>query len=244
MYLTFLLAGAVLASPRLSPAEQKFLTRIHHATSQLSDKKAAFLQFNKEVTEADAQRCRQLQNRVPANSEAYVELGFVQAYYGLDYAVNLRRALRPYWLWHTDVQRMSREYHYDANAPWTDLDSVPLILNLLYLRHHDVQSLGTWLDVRLDGEPAEVNADTLAELWKRHQHAMLLACDGHPHRLDNLAELLEFSAITDDGNRARYNRSKKQFLSTLQPLLGSSDPRIARTARELKKRIVASRMAS
>ena len=238
MSFTLLLAGAVLTGSSLSAADQKLLMRIHNATSRLSDKKSAFLHFNAEVTQADAQRCRMLQSRVPANSATYVELGFVQAYYGLDYDANLRRVLRPYHLWRTDINRWKKEYaHADPNS-WAELDSVPDILNFLYLRHHDLRSLGAWLDLGLDGGPAEINDDTLGELWTRHKRAMLLACDGHPNRIANLAGSLMFHNVLNDKEASAYTRSKRRFADSLEPLIHSPDPHIARPAKALAKQIL------
>ena len=240
MCFTLLLAGSVLAGTPLTYTDQKFLAHIHHATSRLTDKKSAFLRFDKEVTLADAQQCRKLQHQVTVNSESYVELGFVQAYYGMDYAANLQRVLRPYRVWRTDNRRWVEEYSKKI-TPWTDVEETPLILNLLYLRRHDLRSLGTWLDLGLDGASAEVSDDSLGELWKRHQRDMLAASDGHPRRIENLTTALMFNYVIADKEPSPYTRSKRRFAATLLPLLRSKDPRISRAAQALRKRIIDNR---
>ena len=66
----------------LSANDTAFLTRIDKAVSRMSDKKSAFVYFEKVVTKADAIRCNQLLPFLPSvrpNSVSYADCAFVQA---------------------------------------------------------------------------------------------------------------------------------------------------------------------
>lgn len=226
---------ALLIGASAPTSNTPFLARVHHAVSEMSDRKAAFLRFEREIRPADARRCRALQASVRPNSQAYAELAFVQAYWGVDYDANLQRLLRPYRLWTRDTARWSREYPSlnALDSSLTELYGIFHALNYLYLKHHDLKSLGLWLDLRLDGAPSEGNADELGALWQRHSSDMLRAAAFSPRRLENLADALEFSWMTT-GEPAQDRRLRREFIRSLLPLTRSADPRVVRTASRLR----------
>lgn len=233
MLLAPLLALVIGASA--PSADSTFLARVHRAVARMSDRKAAFLRFEHEVRPADARRCRALQSSVRPNSQAYAELAFIQAYWGVDYETNLQRLLRPYRLWTHDINRWEREYpRFGASdRSLTELSGVFHALNFLYLKHHELKSLGLWLDLRLDGGWAEESDDDLGELWQRHSTDMLRAAAHSPRRLENLAKALEYSRMSS-GDAAQERRLRREFLRSLQPLTQSTDVRVARTASRLR----------
>ena len=212
-----------------------FLARIHRAVAQMSDRKTAFVRFDREVRPADARRCRLLQSSVRPNSQAYADLAFVQAYWGVDYEANLQRLLRPYRLWTHDIQRWEREYppRSGPDSSLTKLYGVFHALNYLYLKHHDLKSLGLWLDLRLDGDWSEESDDELGELWQRHAADMLRAAAHSPRRLENLADALEYSRM-NSVDSAQDRRLRREFFRSLAPLTRSPDPPVARTASRLR----------
>ena len=212
----------------LSANDTAFLTRIDKAVSRMSDKKTAFLHFEKVVTKADAIRCNQLQAKVAPNSGYYADCAFVQAWYGIDYAANLQRITRPYRLWKTNSSRWEKEYTQANDNVSTDIDSCYSLLNWLYLKHHDLKSLGAWEDLTLDGAPAEGSGDDLYELWDSHAKDMLRAAYGHPRRINNLAETLNWGH-----EEAGDKDHTKEEIADVRPYLRSKDKRVASAAQSL-----------
>ena len=186
----------LFAAPKapLSAKDSSFLSRIDRAVSRISDKKTAFVRFEKTVTKADASRCNQVLSNLKPNSNYYADCAFVQAWYGIDYDKNLYRLQRPIRYEQTKSKRPEDQYKTD----WDEenlLASLKIAdaLNWLHLKHHDLKSLGAWEDLRFDGAPSEANDDELGALWKRHAIDMLKAAYAHPMRIKNLTEALQFA---------------------------------------------------
>ena len=169
----------------LSASDAAFLTRIDRAVSRMSDRKTAFVRFEKAVTKADAIRCNRLLPNLKPNSVSYADCAFVQAWHGIDYDENIHRLQRPYQLWRADTSRWAKEYPNDTDGQkLTDMDSMYTTLNWLYLKHHDLKSLGAWEDLRLDGAWAEGSDEELSDLWANHAPDMLEAAYRAPRRIE------------------------------------------------------------
>ena len=73
--LLFPLALLLAVPPKpLSTGDTAFLHRVHQAVREMSDKKTAFLRFEKKVSKSDAVRCNQMLPKVAANSTDYQEV--------------------------------------------------------------------------------------------------------------------------------------------------------------------------
>ena len=237
----------LFASPKapLSATDSAFLTRIDKAVSRMSDKKTAFVRFEKAVTKVDAIRCNQLQSKVAPNSGYYADCAFVQAWYGIDYDANLYRLLRPYRFsaMSQSVARQERQKseaeqqkEYSSreamSALLLDLDSFYDALNWLYLKHHDLKSLGAWEDLTLDGAPSEGSSDELGVLWVNHAPDMLRAAYGHPLRIKNLAEALAFSNTNES-----FKEGKKRTIEEVTPYTRYKEKRVASAAKSLVSKL-------
>ena len=221
----------VLAAPGapLSASDTAFLNRIDRAVSRMSDKKTAFVQFEKTVTKADAIRCNQMQSKVAPNSNYYADCAFIQAWYGIDYDKNLYRLLRPYRFMKKSEAAQDKDYPFSSQlGPLIDPDNFWVALNWLYLKHHDLKSLGTWEDLLLDGAPGEGSAGELTDLWTRHAEDMLRAAYGHPLRINHLAETLNWSYEQADGKN-----HKREEVAEARQYTRSKDKRVASTAQAL-----------
>ena len=217
----------------LTANEKAFLTRIDKAVSRMSDKKTAFVRFEKSVTKADAIRCNQMQSRVAPNTNYYADCAFAQAWHGIDYDANIQRLLRPYRLMKKDYNRALREY--GASVPpesLIDLGGFYYALNWLYLKHHDLKSLGAWEDLRLDGGALEGSSSELSVLWIHHAPDMLRAACEHPQRIKSLAWTLD-AAYGEEG----YERYAQKACAEARPYLRSKDKRVASAAQALVKEL-------
>ncbi len=224
----------VLATSKkpLSTADRAFLAHIDRAVGKMSDKKAAFVAFEKRISRSDAMRCKELLPAIAPNSNEFANTAFVQAYYGVDYEANLKRLLRPYRYYIGPEARWRKEYPNEdgGGENLKDMDGLYQGLNWLYLTHHDLTSLGYWEDLRLDGGPAEGNDDELYQLWQRHAPDMLKAALGHPQRIGNLLEAFLFNyADESNGHAAREVRLM------LLPYFHAKDIHVRTAAREMSK---------
>ena len=166
------------------------------------------------------------------NSSEFANAAFVQAYYGVDYEANLHRILRPYrYFIGSEAVRM-KEYPNDGGGGENirDIGGLYQALNWLYLKHHDLASLGYWEDLRLDGAPAEGNGEELVHLWQRHAPDMLKAALGHPQRIGNLLEAFRFNYQYENNSRSQYD-----FQLRLRPYLHSKDNRVKAGAQEMNQ---------
>ncbi len=217
-------------------SDAAFLKRITVAVSRLNDKKASIIRFERTVTAADARRAQRAIGGVKPNGPAYADLSFVQAYYGLDYARNLTRLMRPYRLWRNDVEEWVRQYPAEQTSDTFDgLEMISIALNYLYLKHHDSASLGAWLDMKLDGASAEVSADTLGELWSRHSRDLLKAATSKA-RQRNLASALNYSRVSDN-SRDIERTNKQNLLNELRQFQRDRSPAVAAHARSVIKAV-------
>jgi hypothetical protein len=186
------------ASAPVSAADKTALTHLHRLIAQRSDKRAWFVKFERELPASNISTWQRLQKQRPPNSRAYAETSFALAYYGIDYPANLRRVLRPYTVWYKDSRSNFKSNEYTKEYPpagsddndLNEWDNVSDALNLLYLKHHNLKSLGAWLDLKLDGAPSEESDGELSDLWERHSIDMLHAAYEHRQRIANLAEAL------------------------------------------------------
>jgi hypothetical protein len=213
-----LIALLIMQKPPLTARERVFLAHIRQAVAHMTDKRASFVRFEQAVPESDAAFCGKLLLKVAPNSADYASCAFAQAYYGLDYDANLQRLLRPYRLWHSHIHKWEQEYPNSTMGTPTDLDGVYSSLNWLYLKHHDLKSLGAWIDLRLDGAWAEGSDGELSDLWKRHKADMLKAASASTRRLENLHDALIFG---DDGADERTIR--RNLIADLKPYLHNKD---------------------
>lgn len=219
-------------TPR-SSEDATALQRLHGLMAHSSDKKAWFVRFERELPASNIPTWQRLQKRVKPNNRTYVETAFALAYYGVDYDANLRRVQRPYLVWLADADgrtadRYGKEYPNDSLAD-NNLNSwggTSFALNLLYLKQHDLKSLGAWLDLKLDGAPSEENDDSLMELWQRHSLDMLHAAYGHPRRVETLAEMLWYN---HDEHDPQYIAALRNRLARLQK---AGDGRAAQVLRQ------------
>jgi hypothetical protein len=224
-----------LASLPVSPPDRSALTNLHQVIEKRNDKKAWFVNFERQLPPSNIPTWQRLQRQFPAYSRQYAELSFALAYYGVDYDANLRRVIRPYLVWNAHNTQYIREYGEDwMNGQLNSLEAVITALNLLYLKHHDVQSLSQWLGLRLDGAPAEMNADDLAELWKRHKTDLLRAASTSPARLQSLAEALYFEHLT---GTERDKQLVKAQAAEIRNLADRYPEPLAATARKLARLI-------
>lgn len=230
------LAALIAVSGSLSSGDKALLSRLHLAVGQLSDKRVAMRRFEQRAPRADIPHFRRLQLHVRPNSAAYAETSFVLAYHGVEYEANIRRLLRPYRLWRSSPGRWAREYTSEKEEQGegyldqlTSLEGIPFALNLLYLKHHDLTSLGTWLDLRLDGAYAEGSHQELGELWKRHRVDMLKAAARSRARQGNLAAALSHT-YCNTGAAAQDRLLKKKLLASVKPLTRAADPVVREAA--------------
>jgi hypothetical protein len=239
----FFVTLALLAHTTFAPvadADQSLISRLHKMLDQRSDKKAWFIKFERELPKSSIPIWKRLQKQSPPKSRTYAETSFAFAYYGVDYDANLRRMLRPYTMWHKSNNSQVQEYfrQYPKNdSNYNDLNhwgNISEALNLLYLKHHDLKSLGAWLDLKLDAHPGEESADELASLWKRHKVDMLHAAYGHPKRIDNLAEALWFEVASGDKQEKALVRDQVREVMRITRL---PDRRAAITAKQVAQSI-------
>lgn len=239
--ITLLPAVALFALPLMrvktvaAPSKDKqTLYRLDATLNPLSDKKAWFVKVERQLPPSQIPIWQRLQKQVPANSKHYAELSFMLAYYGVDYKANLRRIIRPYQLSKQSYERVKKEYPDTEfwDIPWTGWGQTWWPLNLLYLKHHDLTSLGFWLDQKLDGAPAEWNDDELGGLWDRHRTEMLRASSGSDIRLNNLAGSLTY-AYVGGGHLATDKKEERKLLAELSRLGHADDPRVASAARHI-----------
>lgn len=238
MFPIVLLLGFSLRLGLVTRPEDAALHRVREAVLHLDDKKSSFVHFERTLKPSEVTTWQRLLQRVPAYSENYAALSFALAYYGVDYDQNIRRLLRPYRMWQGDVKRWGKEY-FDLQPresiidrdSLVDLDFVWFSMNLLYLKHHDLKSLRTWLDVELDGHWAEGCDESLGDLWKRHERDMLRAAAGSPDRLSHLAEALAFSYFPEntDAERIAY----RSMIAELRHRTHDRQPQVALAARRL-----------
>jgi hypothetical protein len=242
MFAAALFALLAVGRPGPSILDRDTLAQVAAAVKQMTDEKESFLRFNRELPRSGAPAWRRLQRCAAPNSEEYVALSFALAYYGIDYGANLERIMRPYRLWSRHIDRWVKEYNWpdDGNGtgvyysePLFDLSSVYHLLNLQYLRHHDLDSLGRWLDMRLDGHWADESDTDLSSLWNRHEADMLRAVFGSPRRLKNLAAALDFDRFCEGTRPAR--RAKRRFLAELRRRSHDRDRRVAVTTVKLAR---------
>ena len=217
----------------LTASEKAFLTRIDKAVSRMSDQKTAFIQFEKSVTKADAIRCNQMQSRVAPNTNYYADCAFAQAWRGIDYDLNIHRLLRPYRFMKKSEAAQEKDYPFSSQlGPLIDPDNFYVALNWLYLKHHDLKSLGAWEDLTLDGAPGEGNDDELSALWDNHAEDMLRAAFNHPLRIKHLAGILVWGyEEADDKDHA------KQEIADAKRYTRSKDKRVASAAQALVKEL-------
>ena len=221
----------VLAAPGapLSASDTAFLTRIDKAVSRMSDRKTAFVRFEKTVTKADAIRCNQVLPHLKPNSVSYADCAFVQAWYGIDYAANIQRLLRPFHLWRVKPNQWKKEYPQGNDIPFlVDKDSLYLALRYLYLKGHDLRSLSAWEDMPSDADLLPPYSRDLRDLWDDHAADMLRAAYGHPQRIKNLA--YSFSSFSGDPT-SEYPFS--EAVADARALRRSKDKRVAGAAQAL-----------
>ena len=221
----------LLAAPGSPPPakDSAFLARIDRAVSRMSDEKTAFVQFDKAVTKADAIRCNQLLPRVKPNSVSYADCAFVQAWYGVDYDANIQRLLRPFHLWRVKPEQWKKEYPQGDDIPFlVDKDNLYLALRYLYLKGHDLRSLGAWEDMPSAEDLLPPYSRDLRDLWDDHAADMLRAAYGHPQRIKNLA--YSFSSFSGDPTSA-YPFS--EAVADARALRRSKDKRVAGAAQAL-----------
>ena len=225
--------AAVCFAPRLvvADADTRTLRRLDKALAEPSDKKAWFVRFEQQCPASDIPAWRRLQRRAASNSKQYGELSFALAYYGTDYAANLRRITRPSRLHNASYKAYMQEYggpnHLDGGweAEWTGWGQTWLPLNLLYLKHHDTASLQVWLDQAYDGCPAESSEDELSALWKRHKVDLLRAAGSSSPRAASLADALTYNCYSP--------RSIRTLLHETRVLARSEDGRVAAAAQRI-----------
>ena len=221
-------------------SQTTFLNRVHRALANPSDKKAWFIGFEKRVKPADAQTARKIIPTLKPNSRAYAELSFVQAYYGVDLPASLDRVQRPYTLWHRHTKQWDQEYG-SVQEKYPDLrvnEMIVPILNLLYLKRHDPQILGRWLDLKLDGGWAEDNSSDLAEFWKRHAGEMIRIAGLKQSRVDLLAENLAFERLDASYGTVSYSADRRKLLAEIAPYKRSKNPQMAWAAKALQRAIL------
>lgn len=232
-----IVAALVCSLPSLHIVGQNtpVLQRLDKALAEPSDKKAWFVRFEQQCPPSDIGAWRRLQRNVAPNSKQYGELSFALAYYGKDYKANLLGVTRPYRFYNIGFDKYKQEYFgkkdYDYNwdKNWTGYGSTWFALNLLYLKHHDLTSLGFWLDQTLDGGPGEFNTDDLGSLWQRHKIDMLRAANGSPLRMHNLTDALLLDYYDPHGIR--------KLLRVTRALAHSQDLRVASAAQQLAERL-------
>ena len=221
-----LAALCFVRSPYAGSGDTAILTRLNKALDAPSDKKAWFVRFEQQCPPANIPVWQCLQRKSAPNSKQYGELSFALAYYRKDYNANLRRLTRPSRLHARDYAAYNKEYHHsDWEADWTGWGKTWLPLNLLYLKHHDLTSLGMWLEQGYDGAPAEWNDAELGELWKRHKVDMLKAADASSARVTNLTEALVYGDYD--------SRSVRKLLREMRGFSHSQDRRVREAAAQV-----------
>ena len=217
----------------VATADAAVLKRLDNALTAPSDKKEWFAHFEQQCPASHIVVWQRLQQQVDPANKHYGELSFALAYYGKDYAANVNRLIRPYRLWQENDTMYDKQYNRGEQGPnntiWADCYKVWFALNLLYLKHHDLTSLGLWLEEKLDGPSAKQSAHELSELWKRHPKDMLRAASGSPERIDHLAESLKLDASGVD--------KLDNLLSGLRVLAQSADGKVATAARQVREHL-------
>lgn len=224
--------GGVKASEQTT-----LLNRVHRALANPSDKKAWFTGFEKRVKPADAQTARRIIPTLKPNSRAYAELSFVQAYYGVDLPASLDRVQRPHKL---KENQWEQEYR-QAEENYPDLrhsEMIVPILNLLYLKRHDPQILGRWLDLDLNGAKAEQNSTEIEEFWKRHAGVMIRVAGLKPSRIKLLAENLAFERLDPSQSKAILLKEHQKLFAEIAFYKRDKNPQTARAAKALQRAIL------
>lgn len=230
MFQMAILLAYQLLPGRVVQSDTATLAHVRAAVKSLNDRKAAFVRFEQTLKPSDAATWQRLLGKVRANSKDYAALSFALAYYGIDYDRNLARLLRPYRIYSRDSARWAKEYPMRETSTLVDLDFAWFSMNLLYLKHHDLKSLGAWLDLRLDGAYAEGSLQALAELWQRHETDMLRAANSS----DRIAHLAIVLVGDPQNGDATGNRNPlRTLLADLQRRAHGRDPRVALSARRL-----------
>jgi hypothetical protein len=210
-------AGSLVAhSAQLSSSDRAALASLRRAVADVESWEAPtakdLARFEQLAPRSRVPTWRRLQRRLPSSRPGSADLAFVLAYYGIDYQQNLQRLLLPYRRW-----RKGSSSEREQNM----LEALPTDLLILYLKHHDVRSLGALLDLQLDGAPAEVHSSVLAALWDPVR--MLRLSDGSPVRIANIGGMLLYVSDLD----------RKAAAKEVRPFIHHRDPRVARAARKV-----------
>ena len=222
-----------------APSDAAMLNRVHRALAAPNDKKAWFIRFEQLVKPADAQRARVLLPTLKPNSRAFAELSFVQAYYGVNLPASLDRVQRPILLGKSNYKQWEIEYR-EAEQSYPDIrmqEFFDFNLNLLYLKRHDPQILGRWLDLQIRGALAEANSSGLAEFWVRHKGEMIRVASLKSSRIKLLAKNLAFERFVDSdhASNAYFLKKRRQFFAEVAPYTRDKNPKTAQAARALQQ---------
>jgi hypothetical protein len=212
------LARTVVADPaQLWSSDRTALASLRRAVADVERRETPtaknLARFEQLAPRSRVPTWRRLQRRLLSSRPGSADLAFVLGYYGIDYQQNLQRLLLPYQRW-----RKGSSSERDSNM----LEALPTDLRILYLKRHDVRSLGALLDLQLDGAPAEVLSSILADLWSQNPITMLRLSDGYPVRIANLAGMLEY-----------VNDLDRKAAKEVRPFIHHRDPRVARAARKV-----------
>lgn len=215
--IVWMLAASTLAP--LSPTDRAEQAAIRRAVGQLENGKIRQSRFEQLLPRSHIPTWQRIQRQIPSTRSGSADLAFVLAYYGVEYRHNLDRLLLPYRRWR---QALASPAASGGSHDAAVVESLPDDLRLLYLKHHDIHSLGALLGMQLDGAYSENQMGVLQQLWNSHAVEMLRAAAGSPVRLGNIAEMLAGENEKPADERA--------VLAELRPFTRHHDQRVAQAA--------------
>ena len=239
----YLVSSAYVLISQTAQTDAQRLTKLHEAISKLTMGKHAYgkssenitsVQFEKLYPIGNIQKWETLRTRIASSTAGYNDLTFLLCYYKRDYARNVYNLLRQYRLWQMMLDpnspanaRVSLRHNHHLPYTIEAVEATSGYLQLLYLKHHDTLSLGSLLDLRLDGALAEEQSDFIGELWDMDAVPLLVSAYRSAVRTDNLAGALW---MKDKG-------AKQEAYRELKRLSHNPDPRIAASAKKVEQEL-------
>ena len=178
-------------------------------------------QFEQMFPKSSLPTWQKIQRKAPKYSKARMDSSYLLAYYGVGYEQNVDRMM--------EIYKLYTKRHFNAEIEEM-LDFLTGELDDLYSKQHVRSTLGTLLNLGIDGAGGDGLTELIAVRYRQNRRAVLQAANGSAGAIANILFVLNTSLATSTESKISADI---KALKDLETDSHCKDPAVARSARLL-----------
>lgn len=236
---------SVLASPRLSAADRTLVrwclaryglwgVGMDDVDAEKAAERAAKRHFDAMPRDEIARRLVPIRKALYRGTRAYTSVAFVLAYYGIDFERNALRVVEAIALQLHRPEKLENAGFKERGEDPAGAETVCIAVDALFRKYRSAALLRAYLRAPVDGHLGEDQDDTIGTLFLEFPADVLGAAEA-PRDMSQLVECVSHGA--GDWSRDREHGDFRKARSIVRRLAHGRDPRIARFAKRLAKKM-------